>query len=216
RLWRIDAHFQLGELPAVGNELSELEVVVDRLGQPMFRWQLLRTRAALAFVTGQFPEAERLTESARAAGRADQHRMTEILYRTVMAEIAVEIGDALRMDEGVAVMETVPTAMRPGFLSVAMRLELALGRKETAKDRFAELIKIFPRLIPERTWLLIAAYLAEAAVAVGSSEERASLYQTLAPYRRFFVALGAGATVCVGSVARFQGMLAASLQRWED
>jgi DNA-binding CsgD family transcriptional regulator len=216
RLWRIDGLFQLGELHAVGDEVAELETVVDRLGQPMFRWQLLRTRAAFAYVTGRFSEAERLTEEARAAGRADQHRMTEILYRTVMAEIALELGIAPRMDEAIGVCEAVSTAMRPGFLATAMRLELALGREEGAKDRFDELIGVFPRLTPERTWLMSAAYLAEAAVTVGTDQQRAWLYQTLAPYRRSFVAMGAGATVCSGSAARFQGMLAAALQRWED
>ena len=63
----------------------------------------------------------------------------------------------------------------------------------------------------------ITASLAEAAVVLGSSEETAAaLYQALAPYRRSFVTMGAGATVCLGSAARFQGMLAASLQRWDD
>jgi DNA-binding CsgD family transcriptional regulator/tetratricopeptide (TPR) repeat protein len=217
RLWRIDALFQQGELASVSDELAELEGVVDRLGQPLFRWQLLRTRAALAYATGRFPEAQRLTEQARGAGRADQHRMTEILYRTVMAEIALAVGSSVPMHEAIPALEAVPPALRPGFLAVVMRLEVALGREESARVRFEELINVSPRLTPARASLMITASLAEAAVVLGSSEETAAaLYQALAPYRRSFVTMGAGATVCLGSAARFQGMLAASLQRWED
>lgn len=240
RLWRIDALFQLGDLQAVDSELAELEVVAEQLRQPLFRWHLLRTRAVLAHATGRFGEAEGLTEAARTPGHADQHRIAEVLYRGTKAGIALELGNAPPIEEAIATyravmagvagdlgrtpakdeaieaLEPMPRAMRPPLVVFAMTLELALGKEDQAKDLFEELMTSFPQLTPVSHWLGITAYLAEAAVDLGSREQIAALYEALTPYGGCFVASGAGAMFCLGSAARFLGVLAAALQHWDD
>jgi len=216
RLWRIDAHFQSGALHAIPDELADLEVVVDRLRQPLFRWQLLRTRATLAQATGRFSEALRLSDEALNAWGPDQHPMSAIFHRYFQGAIGVEIGSAELIERAVALHEQVPTHMQPSFGAFAVLVELALGREDRANDLFQERMALLASQPRGRQWLLVVAHLAGAAVDLGNEEQRLKLHDALAPYRRLFLASGAGAIACYGSAARYLGLLNAALGRWDD
>ena len=105
----------------------------------------------------------------------------------------------------------------PAIVAVrAVRFELALGRKESARRRFEQLMTAYARLPKSGPWLTISAYLAEVAAELGTREQIVTLVRALAPYHRLFVAPGAGVAVCHGSVARPLGMLAAGLGEWPE
>jgi len=212
----MDAFFQLGELAALPAELAELEVLVERLNQPLFRWHLLRARAALAHVTGRFADAERFTEAALAAGRAEQHPQAELLHHATLALVALERGNDGPIETAIVMVEQQPRPLTPIGLAFAMRMELALDRQDQARVRFEDLMSMYPRLAATSTWLVISGYLAEVAVELGSTEQILALYRSLAPYGRSFVVDGAGAMACFGSAARQLGMLAAGLERWGE
>jgi tetratricopeptide (TPR) repeat protein len=214
RLWRVDAHFQLGELPLLPAELDEIQVLVDRTKQPLFRWHLLLNRASLAHVTGGFADAVSLVAAAFAAGRSEQHSMVESHYRNMLAWIAVETGSADELEEAVALAERIPLPVPPIVLARSTLFQLALGRTESARRHFEQLMTTYARLPKSGVWLLISAHLAEVAAELGTSEQKRTLFRALAPYHRLFVAPGAGVAGCFGSVARQLGMLAAGLGEW--
>jgi DNA-binding CsgD family transcriptional regulator len=216
RLWRVDAHFQRGELPLLPTELDELEVLVDRVRQPLFRWHLLLNRASLAHVTGAFADAVTFATAAYVAGRVEQHAIVESHYRNMLGYVAVETGNADRIEEALAEADRVPPAAPPIVSARAMWFQLALGRRELATRRFEQLMAAYARLPKSGLWLATSAYLAGAAAELGTAEQMATLLRALAPYHRLFVAPGAGVAVCFGSVARQLGMLAAGLGAWPD
>lgn len=217
RLWRVDAHFQLGELPLLPAELDEIEVLVDRARQPLFRWHLLLNRASLAHVTGGFVDAVRLAGAAFAAGRAEQHRIVEGHYRNMLAWIAVETGSTGELEEALAMADRMnPVPLPPIVAATVMRFQLALGRRESARRRFEQLMTTYTRLPKSGLWLVISAHLAEAAAELGTSEQMLTLRRAMAPYHRLFVAPGAGVAACFGSVARQLGILAAGLGEWAE
>jgi DNA-binding CsgD family transcriptional regulator len=216
RLWRIDSFFQLGQLGAIPAELIELEDLVQRLHQHFFRWHLLRSRAALAHVTGRFNEALNLTEAAFGVGRAEQHRTTEIVYRAARGWLAFDRGDNAPMDEYLSMAARGPRYDLPIINASAVIQEIALGRAAAAKDRFDRLIASYPSWEKDGRWLLISTYLARAAVVLGSNDHVRMLYEALLPYGRLFAASGAGAAVCRGAVAQQLGELAAALGLAEE
>lgn len=189
RLWRVDAHFQLGELPLLPAELDEIQVLVDRTKRPLFRWHLLLNRASLAHVTGGFADAVSLAAAAFAADRSEQHSIVESHYRNMLAWIAVETGSADELEEAVALAERIPLPVPPIVLARATLFQLALGRTESARRRFEQLMTTYARLPKSGVWLLISAHLAEVAAELGTSEQKRTLFRALAPYHRLFVAL---------------------------
>jgi DNA-binding CsgD family transcriptional regulator/tetratricopeptide (TPR) repeat protein len=217
RLWRVDAHFQLGELPLLPAELDEIEVLVDRARQPLFLWHVLLNRASLAHVTGAFADAASFATAAFAAGRAEQHRIVESHYRNLLAWIAVETGSPGELEEALAMADRInPLPLAPIVVATVTRFELALGRIESARRRFEQLMSAYARLPKSGTWLAISAHLAEVAAELGTSEQTVTLFRAMAPYHRLFVAPGAGVAVCLGSAARHLGLLAARLGEWRE
>ncbi len=73
RLWRIDAHWERGELAAIASALGRLEWCVEHVGGPVSRWHLLVARAALAQGLGRFSEALELGKEAFESVRAIGH-----------------------------------------------------------------------------------------------------------------------------------------------
>jgi hypothetical protein len=211
RLWRIDSLFQLGQLSSIPAEVIELEDLVRRLHQPLFRWHLLRCQAAVAHVTGRFDAALGLTEAAFALGRAEQHRTTEILDRGARAWVAIDRGDEAPMEEYLAMAARGPPYDLPIINASAVIQEMALGRAGAAKDRFDRMIASYPEWEKDGRWLLISTNLARAAVVLGSEDQIRMLYEALTPYGRLFAASGAGTAVCRGAVAQQLGELAAAI-----
>lgn len=215
-LWRIDADFQTGDLAAVANELADLEVVVERLRQPLFRWHLLRTRAALAQATGRFDEALRLNDEALAAWGPSQHAMSDVFHRWIEGTVGVEIGRTELIERATPVGDLVQAPMRPSFASIGSRMELALGHEDRARELLDDAVRWVFTSAPGRQTLLVTALLAEVAASVGTPEQQQRLRDALAPHRRLFIASGAGAVACFGSVARVIGTLEVALGRWDE
>lgn len=216
RLWRIDADLQAGDLPAVEHELADLAVAADRLRQPLFSWHLLRTRAALGQATGRFDEALRLNDEALAAWDPGRHGMTGVFHRWVEGTIGIELGSPELVERAVSLHDMVQPPMRPSFAAVAARMELALGHGDRALDLLDDAVRWVFSSAPGRQTMLVTALLSEVAVSVGTREQQQRLREALGPYRGVFIASGAGAVACFGSVARVIGVLDAALGRWED
>src|SRR5207245_3933013 len=64
-------------------------------------------------------------------------------------------------------------------------------------------------------WLTCVAYLTEVCAFLGDVPRAATLYRLLLPYNGQNVVVGATHS-CYGAAARYLGMLAATMERWED
>jgi tetratricopeptide (TPR) repeat protein len=59
------------------------------------------------------------------------------------------------------------------------------------------------------------AYLAEVCAFLGDTRRAATLYRLLLPYNGYTVIIG-GSHVCYGAASRYLGMLATTMERWQD
>ena len=92
RLWRIDAHWERGELPAIASALARLEWCVDHVGGPMARWHLLAAGAGLAQATGRFKEALALGVEAFESVRALRHPTAFGAFASLLCPLGHHIG----------------------------------------------------------------------------------------------------------------------------
>lgn len=108
----------------------------------------------------------------------------------------------------------VEHAAMPAFRSGLALLCCHLGRLAEARTIFDELaaqgFDQFPR---DATWINGMDELAQVCAALGDRQRAALLYERLAPYEHHNVVI-AFAEACEGSVARYLGLLAATLARW--
>jgi DNA-binding CsgD family transcriptional regulator len=103
-------------------------------------------------------------------------------------------------------------AWRPGLALLYSELE----RREEARAEFEHLARHdFADLPRDSLWMACMAYLTDVCAFLGDAARAATLYQLLLPYAGRTVVIG-NATACYGAVSRYLGMLAATMERWEE
>src|SRR5215831_13953333 len=106
----------------------------------------------------------------------------------------------------------VASTWRPGLALIYCEL----GREREARTAFEQLAAHdFADLPHDSLWITCMAYLAEVCVFLGDSRRAATLYRLLLPYNGYTIVVGS-AHVCYGAASRYLGMLAATMERWED
>ena len=169
-------------------------------------------RAMRAILGGEFAEAERLAERAFEAAREFSSEYAAGVYGVQMFTIRREQG---RLGEVAPILRRFidenprDAAWRPGMALIAGDL----GFHDAARRAFEDLAAggfAFP-VDAKRT--LTLSYLAEVCTRLGDVDRAERLYHLLLPYRDLAV-IAPATTVCCGSVARYLGMLAATLCDW--
>jgi len=92
RLWRIDVHWERGELPAIASETARLEWCVRHVGGPLAQWHLLTARAGLAQATAGFDEACRTGFEAFQSVQTIRHPTAFGAYASLMCAVGHHIG----------------------------------------------------------------------------------------------------------------------------
>ena len=101
---------------------------------------------------------------------------------------------------------------RPGLALIYCEL----GREREARAAFEQLAAHdFADLPQDSLWITCVAYLAEVCAFLGDARRAATLYRLLLPYKGYTVVVG-GDSVCYGAASRYLGMLATTMERWED
>jgi DNA-binding CsgD family transcriptional regulator/tetratricopeptide (TPR) repeat protein len=214
--WRIDALMQLGRIDDAEFEIARQAQLAERLREPILRWRTLTLQSYLAMVRGRFKEAALLSEQARMLARRGRHVPAEFLFGIQSLMRASFVGglgqawEAVRrfhsehpetpgpiFDAGVAAMlgdlEGARAALRP---IASVGLEKAAG----------PVIALLPALTS----------FAEAISAVGDAGLAAAAYEALLPHAGYNAVTGSGGGGAMGSVPRYLGMLAATLERWDE
>ncbi|MEE8370341.1 MAG: adenylate/guanylate cyclase domain-containing protein, partial [Dehalococcoidia bacterium] len=222
RLWAGLGHYvshvallELGDIPAVDREIGALAQLAEELRQPrLLTWAAL-CRTMRALLDGRMEESERLAHEAHAWAERAQD-----LAGVGMAALQTFI---LRWEQG-RLLETEAdikgyTEQFPGFRAWRATLVLLyseLGREAEARTEF-ELLAAndFVDLATDMFWLPIGASLSQVCASLGDARRAATLYESLLPYAERNVTGGAGG-FCYGSTSRYLGLLAATMERWED
>ncbi|SDI98457.1 regulatory protein, luxR family [Actinokineospora alba] len=214
RLWRIDAALQLGSMAALDDELALLKLYADRLGLPNAHWHHRRMSAVRSLLLGAFDLAEAQADQAVAvAGELPGAAAAglDIAFRT---ELRLMQGRAEEMFGPVA--ELVARApMMVVYGQVGKFLQDA-GDSDGALALFERLRPRLPTLPREGRWLPTVTSAAELAADFGDLDTAARCYDELLPMAQYFLAAGSGTVVCLGSMSRPLGRVAAALGRRDD
>jgi tetratricopeptide (TPR) repeat protein len=205
---------ELGDFQAADHALAGYARQAEDLRQPFYLWLLTAWKAMRAGLEGRFTEAEGLARQALAIGQK-AHDSDAVQYFT--AQII-----AFRGGRGLRETETPAKGFVEQYLSLpAWRCGLALiyadtNRKTDARREFEYFaMHDFANLPRDREWLGALASLAQVCAFLGDAQRAALLYERLLPHAKRYIVVGP-AIVCLGSAARFLGLLAMTMGRWDD
>jgi len=215
RLWRFDALVQLGRIDEAESELDRLEPLVTRMRQPLGRWHLARSRAAILAGRGRFADALAATDEATALAEWGQHHIALMGSEAVRVVVATLTGTDLVSSSTWAAVLDMPLPLGPLMRLSRAELSLALGRPDEAAELCEHL--------PPPSWRpppfftpTYHAYRGAVAAALGDSAAAETAYERLLPHASVHVASGAGVILTRGSTERFIGVSAAGCGRLDD
>jgi predicted ATPase len=214
--WRILALFELGDITTVDQEIESYARQSAKIRLPRNQWYLTLVRSARAFLAGQFVEGERLaTEAASVPGEQGEQANALMFFGAQLFTLRREQGRLGELEPALTGFATQFAALPIWRCSVAV-FHCEQGNYEAARREFDALAaRDFAALLPDANRPPALALLAEACNMLGDAQRAALLYQLLLPYaaRNIVVATSA---ICYGPAARYLGLLATTLARWED
>jgi DNA-binding SARP family transcriptional activator len=206
-----------GDVRAADAELAAMAALARDLRQPAQVWTLSIARGMRALFGGRIEEAERLMQRFAELGPGGQGSdATDFYYVLNLQAWAVrrEQGRLAEVEPSLqSFVDEYPTSFL--FRCLLASLHGALGRVELVRDELATLARDdLAELHAGSEWFLGAAVLAEACAFVDDGACARRLYDVLAPYADCNVF--AHPEVSLGSTARYLGLLAATMSRWDE
>jgi class 3 adenylate cyclase/DNA-binding CsgD family transcriptional regulator len=212
---RMECLLELGDVQAVGAEIDAMMQTDEALRQPGYLTTTTGLRAMMALLEGRLAEAERLAVKALTIGQRTQNEATAGVFGVQMFTLRREQGRLKEVEPAVrhfVQQHGTAATWRPGLALIYSEL----GRAREARVAFEHLAKHdfadFPR---DSLWAGCLAYLAEVCTFLGDIPRASTLYRLLLPYAGRTIVMGAG-VVCYGAASRYLGMLAATMERWEE
>jgi DNA-binding winged helix-turn-helix (wHTH) protein len=212
RLFRLTDLLELGDIVAADIEISAFTALADELQIPQARWYKPLFRAMRSHLRGEIDRLETLAAQVASQGQQVGDRNATLSFLVLLEAARVEHG---RFPELMPMIERV----REQFpaIDIPWRCGTAWGYAESGMPIDARRHMQFVDLeaLPRGVLGLSCSTLLGTAAAI-AGEERAclKLYERLAPYHRHHAVVGY-AVICLGSVSRTLGLLAARLGEWD-
>jgi tetratricopeptide (TPR) repeat protein len=206
---------ELGDLSAADAAYTKLKELAIEFPLPLSLFITKAIEAMKALMAGRFEEAERLGFETFAEGQKGNERNTPLHFAAFMFALRHLQGRLAEMDEAIHnQMEMYPdmTAMR----AASAFLHFHLGREEQARIAFEDLAKGDFKNIPrDFLTMTVLNLLTILACRFGDTRRAALLYDLLVPHSGHLLMVGVP-VACMGAVTHWLGMLAGTLQRWDD
>ncbi len=212
--WRFTAALLLGDAVEMDRSLTRVGELANQIGQPALEWVNTYYQSSSHQFHGRLEAAEAMALQAAGMGHESGQSDALMIVGVQLFAIRAEQG---RVEELIEILEQ-RVAENPGLPTLQATLAYGyseLGRHEEAKaifDRAAA--DDFASLPFDIGWISGMARYAEIAARLGANGPAAVIYDKLLPYRDQIVT--AVFTVHRGSVEQTLGILAATLERWED
>jgi len=189
--------------------------LAEELRQRFHLWYSAVFRAMRALLTGALEEGERLAQQALVLGQQTQPQPSRQAFSIQMFQLCKERGQLQVLEEAVkTLIRKNPTF--PVWRCGLANLYSEVGRKAEAQSEFECLAaNDFTALPRDMNWLIGVALLAETCAFLEDSRAAVTLYELLLPYARRNIVVGPG-IACFGSAAYYLGLLATTLERWEE
>ncbi|RPI47489.1 MAG: helix-turn-helix transcriptional regulator [Betaproteobacteria bacterium] len=213
--WRLFDLMELGDIQLRTAEFAEYARQADELGQPFYQYIGISSRAMLALFQGEFAESERHAKAALEFGKRMPGLDAAGMYGVQMFSLRREqgrLGELAPLVEHFVRATPATATWRPGLAVVYAEL----GKRDAARAQFETLAEDgFGGLTRDALWLMCVAYLADVCTFLGDAARASILYQMLVPYDGRNIVVGPN-IACYGAAARYLGMLAATMGRWDE
>lgn len=210
----IDA-LEAGDIGAVDANIAAHDRIAQEVRQPLYTWRTDLLLAMQAQLEGRFAESRTFAQRAYEVSQRAQIANSVPAYGTQLAVLTLEVGGFEKIESLYQrFIEQFPTMVA---YKAGLTIQLArMGRTAEARALFDELaVADFLDLRHDDSYLTTLTCLAEIGVILGDVRRAAGLYPLLLPYAERNVVLDA-AVACLGPAARYLGMLAAVLGRWDE
>ncbi len=211
---RAGLYLEMGDIPAVDQELAVHRKLADELRQPYGLWFVSLMAAMRALLDGRWEEAERLVQEALEVGQAPHGQNAFGMYGAQMFALRREQGRLGELEGAVKAYVAQYPAIWAWHSALGF-MYCEVGRLDEARAVFEQYAYRLESLPRDWVWLIGMVLLAEVCWHLGDAPRAARLYDLLLPYAEKNVVVGANAH-CYGATSRSLGLLAATMERWED
>jgi tetratricopeptide (TPR) repeat protein len=221
--WRLVDLLELGRAEEIDDEIEACASLADRLGQPFYRSWVAGLHPMRALMTGRFSDAERLARDALAAAESAGNWNGITASRVQLAWCWKDIGRAAGRAAEVErfVQEEVLTRPLSGGAAAVWYGNLALfmaeaGLEARAREYLDRVADCDDTELTQNVDGRSGAALAAEACALLADERLAPRFYELLLPREGLCLLGGRGVYFRGAVARYLGLLAATLGRADD
>jgi DNA-binding CsgD family transcriptional regulator len=212
--WKLVDLLELGQIAGADEVIAAHARLARDLGQPLHIRDAALWATMRALLDGRFSDAERESQRAFDLSLRAQDPHAE-MYHWIHRYWLVLEQDASVSDLtdllGVSVELAARFPQVPAWQAKIALLHARLGDREAATDMAAELSgERFARLPRDAVWVGALSYLAEVTYFLHDREQAAVLYGLLLPFADRVIVIDR-ALLCLGSVSRVLGLLAAVL-----
>jgi class 3 adenylate cyclase len=212
---RLRVLLELGDTPGVDSAIDGYGQVAQDLKLPSIIGGTTAYRAMRLLMEGRFDEAERLGREAFALG---QRAQDPLLVQNCLIQLMLLRWGQGKLEEMEALVRQGARqyAAVPAYQAALGSTYAELGREEQARAAFEELAaEEFANLPQDGNMAATLAYLSLTCCFLGDARRAAVLYDLLLPYAAHNIVVGV-AVACAGSASRYLGLLASTMERWED
>src|SRR5262249_33293979 len=208
--WRIHDHLELAEMPVVHDTLRRYRELAAACRLPHVRWHVTVVEGALALLAGRLGAARRLAQRAVGLLPASPRNNVQAFFYLQSLLICREEGRVAELAPVVA-MAAERAVSSPIWRAALMLLHAELGETDAARQELSDLGTGRFGDVP-RVGSVLGTYagLAEACAILAAPHFAEPLLPLLAPYTDSVIMLGYAAG-CIGSAARYAGLLAHTL-----
>lgn len=231
--WRMFEPLALGDFDLVDSLLARCFKLAEELRQPFYEFMSTSLRSSRSIMAGHLASARELTDRAWAiASRVNLPQPYDVVWRwTLEFSILRETGQLAALED--FAREYFDTFLEdPGhwrLYRVQLHAALVLrwiapndtGSSESPSRLLSQNHELVAELVAANDYRYAShtryalVHLAEAASILGNHQAADLLYKALEPQRHLVATVG-GAFMSLGSVSRYLGLLATTLERWDD
>jgi DNA-binding CsgD family transcriptional regulator/tetratricopeptide (TPR) repeat protein len=215
--WRVDALVQLGRIDDAEVQLALQAHLAEQLREPLLQWRTLVAKSWVAMLRGRFEEARTISNEALQLGRRGHNPAADFMHLMHVTVLPIFVGDPEAPLDAVQSYEREHPELRTPLEIMSVGSLLSMARLEDVREAMRPFATGGPEAVrPVMAWLPAMAGFTQAITALADVEQAAVAYEALLAYAPYNVATGAGLGGLYGSVSHFLGMLAATLERWDD
>jgi tetratricopeptide (TPR) repeat protein len=215
RLLRITDLLEEGDIAAVDQDVNLYAAETAATQLPYFSWYTPLFKAMRARMGGRFDDARRFADEFYAIGQrvGDENSAQSFgVHQVLQLWEDARPPDAVRLTQ--TFIERFPSVS--GWRSVLAAFCQESSHREAARREFEQLAsRGFENVPRNEAWSITIATLAMVCAWLGDRDRAGALYDLLLPGTEHYVVVGFGVAL-LGSVSQYVGMLAATMERWDE